>query len=816
MDSPSGSPTPSHANLSTHRSEESEGEPFKGHTAIYAISYSPNGKLIATGGGALSLRIYDSLSGRTLLDLKGHTDTVWALSFSHNGTQLASGSADRTIRIWDPSSGETIGEPWEAHSDYVSNVAYSPDDKVIATAGMDGVVRIWDVATRAKLVEVTDHPAAVRCFRLSPDGSQLASGCDDGNVRIYDARTGALVLGPLEGHTDLVRAIAYCPDGTRIASCSDDCTILIWDSVTGNMVVGPLEGHMDWVTCVEYSPDGKTLLTGSHDTTLRLWDSFTGKLIAGPLRRHHGAVCGLSHSPDGARLVSGADDGTIRVWDASTREVIFPVLTESDLHDYGITGTGPFGGHTNCVRAVAYFPDGKHAVSASHDKSIRKWDVRTGAPAKELMRCHSNAVYSLSISFDGKRLASGAYGSIKVRDCVEWEVILDLSGHSQWVYCVRFSPDAKLLASAGHNGELFLWDSETGEKLRSMVGHDSTSPVWAVAFSPDGRKLASCSEDTTLRVWDVDTAEMIAGPFETASRCLSFSPDGRTIACGSSNSLVVLDADTVSMILGPLKRHSSSIRCVAYSPDGSTICTGSDDHTICLWDAKNGDLLLDPLRGHKQSVLSVAFSPDGRHILSGSWDNTLKLWNSASGEMVNFSDSDLRDEEANTLLDLPAVTVPRAGAMDEATQARPSEGITDLLDLTAIAFASAAKTREVQSTTKKSSTLLGRFAAIWSRVRMRGRQRIRASDTAEVPPTPLRLTQIFVGRGQRRNLAAGEPEDSEDIRRANNEPLTWDDDDGDGDGERDGDANSRTSQRSAHPCIDVICFCLCIPCCREP
>ncbi|KIJ57845.1 hypothetical protein HYDPIDRAFT_103745, partial [Hydnomerulius pinastri MD-312] len=337
----------------------------------------------------------------------------------------------------------------------------------------------------------------------------------------------------------------------------------------------------------------------------------------------------LSHSPDGGRFVSGAEDGAIRVWDASTREVVLPVV---------ITGTGPFGGHTNCVTAVAYFPDGKHAVSASYDKSIRKWNVRRGTPVKDLLRCHNNEIYSLSISFDGKRLASAAYGSIKVWDCVEWEVILDLSGHSQWVHCVMFSPDAKLLASAGSNGELFLWDSETGEKLRIMTGLDSTSPVRAVAFSPDGRKLASCSDDATLRIWDVHTAEMIAGPLKTHPYCLVFSPDGRTIATGSSySSLVVLAADTGIVILGPLEQHSSPIRCVAYSPEGSTICTGSEDQTICLWDAATGDLLLDPLRGHKQPVWSVAFSPDGRHILSGSWDNTLKLWNSASGELVNFS-----------------------------------------------------------------------------------------------------------------------------------------------------------------------------------
>ncbi|KIJ61675.1 hypothetical protein HYDPIDRAFT_115457, partial [Hydnomerulius pinastri MD-312] len=144
-ESPSRLPAPSSADLSPHRSEESEGEPFGGQTAIYAISYSPNGKLIRTGTYDEGIRIWDSQSGRMLLELTGHTSDDNALSFSHNGTGLASGSDDRTIRIWNTSSGDTIGEPWEAHSGDVSSVAYSPDDKVIATAGLDGVVRIWYV-----------------------------------------------------------------------------------------------------------------------------------------------------------------------------------------------------------------------------------------------------------------------------------------------------------------------------------------------------------------------------------------------------------------------------------------------------------------------------------------------------------------------------------------------------------------------------------------------------------------------------------------------------------------------------------------------
>ncbi|KAF9239102.1 WD40-repeat-containing domain protein [Melanogaster broomeanus] len=680
------------AHRSMDVSNEDEPVPFQRHTwPIRTVAYSPDGKQIATGADNGLIVIWHSKTGDMLRQLQGYTKPVYSVSFSHSGSRLVSGSQDTTLCIWDTTSGEPVGDKWEAHSDGVWAATYSPDDEMIASGGNDGLVRIWDAQRKMKIVEITDHPAAVYSVTFSPDGTCLATACADQSIRVLNVRTGALVLGPLAGHTSEARVVAYSADGMQLASGSFDNTIRTWDARTGILLLGPLEGHTDAVKHVEYSPDGKTLLSSSFDASIRLWDPVTGDLIAGPLRRHYGSVV-ARYFPEGDCFVSAGLDGSIRLWDTTTRDVILPLvctflsicptihkwiqMTEVGQLDYDITG--PFRGHTGWVRGVAYFPDGMRVASASSDKSIRIWDVRTGVLVKKV--AESDEVFSLSISSDGKRLVTGGFCSITMWDCITWQVMRRVpQGHSNEVWGVAFSPDASLIATAGEHGELFIWNSHTGEHVKTMSGHDPAMEVWTVTFSPDGQRIASGSEDRTIRIWDVYNAEAITGPLEGhrgGVTCVAFSPDGKTIASVSTDATLRLwDIELGNLSLAPIQ-HNSPVLAVSYSPDGKTICTGSEDGTICLLHPITGDLILGPLRGHRKDVSSIAFSPDGNHILTGSLDQTLNVWDSTTGEMIKFSESiRMEDRNLNALLDLPTVPLP-----SRTPRTVLAEGLTDPLD----------------------------------------------------------------------------------------------------------------------------------------
>jgi WD40 repeat protein/uncharacterized caspase-like protein len=170
-------------------------------------------------------------------------------------------------------------------------------------------------------------------------------------------------------------------------------------------------------------------------------------------------------------------------------------------------------------------------------------------------------------------------------------------------------------------------------ELVVQTGHASL--VISVAFSPDGRLIASGSSDSTIKLWDAATCNQLrsleghTGPVNS----VAFSPDGKVIASGSGDKTIKLwDVATGNQVRS-LEGHTGYVTSVAFSPDGKVIASGSGDKTIKLWDAATGKQLRS-LEGHTGEVNSVAFSPDGKWIASGSQDKTIKLWDAATGKQL--------------------------------------------------------------------------------------------------------------------------------------------------------------------------------------
>jgi WD40 repeat protein len=294
------------------------------------------------------------------------------------------------------------------------------------------------------------------------------------------------------------------------------------------------------------------------------------------------------------RLLPYEDEQAIRRFTSSLAEAarkpwlraLYPVL-----HPPGTVLLRTLEGHSGSVRGVAVTPDGRCAVSASSDHTLKVWDLETGRQ------------------------------------------LLTLEGHSSWVNGVAVSPDGRYAVSASHDKTLKVWDLETGRPLRTLEGHSDR--VNGVAVSPDGRRAVSASDDHTLKVWDLETGRELHTLEGHSNRVngIAVSPDGRrAVSASDDHTLKVWDLET-GRELRTLKGHSHSVRGVAVSPDGRRAISASWDSTLKLWDLETGRELRT-LKSSSSSVDGVAVSPDGRLAASVSYDKTLTVWDLETGDVI--------------------------------------------------------------------------------------------------------------------------------------------------------------------------------------
>ena len=246
---------------------------------------------------------------------------------------------------------------------------------------------------------------------------------------------------------------------------------------------------------------------------------------------------------------------------------------------------------------------------------------------------HTNDVLSVAWSPDGATLASASDDhTIRLWDVATGEESDILSGHNHSVRSVAWSPDGATLVSASDDHTIRLWDVASGAEIEILSGH--TNAVLNVAWSPDGATLASASEDLTIRLWDVATGtenDVLTGHFNHVLN-VAWSPDGATLASTSSDKTIRLWDVATGAEIGIFSSPGGAWELsVAWSPDGATLASASHDSTIRLWDVATGSVV-EFLRDHTSHVFSLAWSPDGTTLASASGDRSVRLWDIATGE----------------------------------------------------------------------------------------------------------------------------------------------------------------------------------------
>jgi WD40 repeat protein/serine/threonine protein kinase len=639
-----------------------------------SAALSADGLRLATADGERKIRLWDATTGQLVRLVGVHGDEVpnvqqlVLVCISPDGRLIASGSAYGSAQLWDATTGKELAKLVRAGVPdlYCRDIAITSDGSTLITVGLllragapANALEVveWDLATRQPRHVVTiPAPALTRRVLIGPNNRLFTAREISGEgvfIDVWDLRSGAK-LGHCQWLGFGCTALACTRDGTRIAAADQDNRVRVWDAATGQLQF-TLRGHKDAPSCLAFSSDGKRLVSGATGE-LRFWDlttegqglltlpvpgadltslAFTadGKRLAGTaaaevvlweatpeeadalhIEHDQGRIAAAVFTPDGKRIVTGGarerQAGMVQVWDATTGEL---------LHTLG--------SHTDRVVSVAVSRDGRIIVSGGGEDwpkegnhhvhkpgEVKVWDAQT----KQCLRTlgdHAGAVWTVAISPDGQRIASGSQDrTVHLYNASTGERIRTLEGHALEVQSVAFSPDGAYLVSGSGElgrrgdtkrpnprakefiGEVIVWETSTGKRLRT-IELPGTS-VNGVCFSPDGTRVAAgvgrWMDDPrgfhrgAVKVWDVATGQealtLEAGPAAVYGVC--FSPDGRRLAAGRGEAGNTPGTALVwEIATGKRLRSLGNFPhlCVAFDRLGNRLVCGGEASAIVVW-----------------------------------------------------------------------------------------------------------------------------------------------------------------------------------------------------------------------------------------
>lgn len=576
---------------------------LRGHDgSVNCVCFSPDGKLLATGGRDQTIRLWDASSGKEIKKIEGMQGDVEQVCFTADGNRLL-GIHGNSLSTWSIDTAALNG-----HLLKISNASPPPiicnrDGRSfgIAQTLVDSAhesIGHQALAIDALTLQIKNrfqHPDFVDCLAFSSDGRVLFTS-SGGNIRRWEVYSGKMEVSNVDEsesnvNYDYLKALdsgdrLVCGANYEGVICFIDShtlkTIDRWNLDKGGvrfLCVSDDERRLFYAT-TDGAVHGFDLYTGKADIVFR---GHTGKIVAGD--------CQLGI------LATSGEDGTVRLWDLSrkhlavnshTHDVRFAaedsiIIVNASNHKFTRPEVLELNGDS--ILKTPFPHGGILSTTGSHllaqtENAIDIVDLRTGKVEKTIqcdsnaigwIRCYSSEQSSLA-TVEGNRIALISSDSGSIRHTLEIPEEPDLSDHALSVLSMCFAENGTKLIALNGNGQVFVWDLTTVSRIAThkVPGFNANSDVAAV------------------------------------------SPAGCIVAFGSGNKIHLLDY--VSGSLKTIEGHKDSISSVEFNLDGSRIVTLDENGTLRIWDSND----LEEVATFKnlQSYGQARFSVSGRQIVT--------------------------------------------------------------------------------------------------------------------------------------------------------------------------------------------------------
>ena len=628
--------------------------------------YSDDGKrLLVAGGRQMWLLDATSLQVQRTLTAPAGLVRAWLL-----GDQVLAYTDDGRVRLLG-SDGKVLADlPCPGEGNAVASVAFTSarasQPAQLAAGCYNGALLLWDlgptsVLARQALLPGSDRAATVSALAFTGDGGYLASGAADGAVLVWQrGKPGAPWIGTVASsplhHEKAVRDLAFHPtDNSLLASASDDTTARVWALDLERRRLMPLDAKGSsyrlqhdrpvlGVRFVQRADDQSSLMTRS-DKRVFFWTSETSF----DARTQADWVTDANPANNGELLVSASADGTAQLWSSRAATAIAALR-----------------GHRNEVTRAFFSPDGDAVITASRDRTLRRWRITRPV----MLAAGRQWQQAAAIAPDGQRAVLCGEATPTQRSHCRIAPLADLATRAdtdaEWLEAVPADAVTQVSISADGQRVLGVATSQdvyqtTRPVLWNATSHKRLTPDWLfgwqwATFAAGRSELVTLRQGSTpgapdeLVLWPQKALEA-ADPgqpllqVKVADGHLSaaaLSADGRWLAAVRADHVLLWDRNAPIAAPRELRGHGGDLRSLAFSADSQRLVTASNDRTARVWPlAAGGSQPGEPAAGggqpvvlaggHAGAVTAASFSPDGRQVLTASTDSSLRLWDAVSG-----------------------------------------------------------------------------------------------------------------------------------------------------------------------------------------